>query len=136
MSRYSYKREAILNCVRGTKTHPSADWVFSQLKPVIPDLSLGTVYRNLNLFKQQGLVASVGVVNGLERFDSETQPHVHFICDECGAVIDLKEITIPEEAFQKAGSGIGARVTGCEINLHGVCPACAEREAKNQATQS
>ena len=80
------KRDAILTCLRQTVVHPSADWVFAQLKPEIPDLSLGTVYRNLALFKEQGLIMSLGTVNGVERFDGNTEPHVHFICTECGKV--------------------------------------------------
>ena len=58
--KHSKKRDAIYECVRSTKTHPSAEWVYSRLKPEIPDLSLGTVYRNLNLFQQEGRLISVG----------------------------------------------------------------------------
>ena len=78
----SKKRGAILECIRSTKTHPSAEWIYTQLKPRIPDLSLGTVYRNLNLFKQEGQLISVGVVNGLERFDAF---HLYPLrcCDRC-----------------------------------------------------
>ena len=59
--RYSAKREAILQVLRGTDTHPTAEWVFQQLKPQFPDLSLGTVYRNLAAFRQDGTLISVGV---------------------------------------------------------------------------
>ena len=64
--KHSKKRDAIYECVRSTKTHPSAEWVYSRLKPEIPDLSLGTVYRNLAMFKQEGDIISVGTVGGLE----------------------------------------------------------------------
>lgn len=76
----SRKRDAILACVRATTCHPSAEWVYQRLKPTIPDLSLGTVYRNLSMFKDEGLVISVGTVGGLERFDGNTKPHTHFVC--------------------------------------------------------
>ena len=62
--KYSRKREAILETIRSTKCHPTAQWVYEQLKPRIPDLSLGTVYRNISLFRQEGKLVSVGVVNG------------------------------------------------------------------------
>ena len=75
--RYSKKREAILEAIRSTKTHPSADWVYQTLKPTHPDLSLGTVYRNLDFFRQHGTIISVGVVKGQERFDATTTPHTH-----------------------------------------------------------
>ena len=84
-TRYSKKREAILTAIRGTRCHPSAEWVYQSLKPEHPDLSLGTVYRNLIFFQQRGEIQSVGVVKGQERFDGETRPHSHFICNSCGA---------------------------------------------------
>ena len=95
-SKHFKKREAILNCLRSTNTHPTAEWVYTQLKAEYPDISLGTVYRNLALFKEQGLVISVGTVNGVERFDADTEPHVHFICRECHKVDDLPGMIIPE----------------------------------------
>lgn len=128
MPRYSYKREAILNCLRGTKSHPSADWVFSQLKPTIPDLSLGTVYRNLNQFKEQGMIMSVGVVNGLERFDADTRPHVHFVCEHCSSVIDLDELEIPQDFLDLAQAETGVQITTCEINLRGACSHCRREQ--------
>ena len=72
--KYSKKREAIFSCICSTDTHPSAEWVYNQLKPQIPDLSLATVYRNLALFKREGRIVSVGVVQNLERFDANTAP--------------------------------------------------------------
>jgi Fur family peroxide stress response transcriptional regulator len=85
----SKKRDAILGLIRSTTVHPSAQWVFNALKPSIPDLSLATVYRNLNLFREEGLVDSLGVVAGEERFDGETAPHPHFVCRRCGKVEDI-----------------------------------------------
>ena len=69
--KYSYKREAILQCIRQTNTHPSADWIYNQLKERIPDLSLGTVYRNLAQFKAKGQILSLGVVEGLNALTAE-----------------------------------------------------------------
>ena len=128
MPRYSYNREAILACLRGTTTHPSAEWVFEQLKPQIPDLSLGTVYRNLSQFKEQGEIISVGVVNGLERYDARVEPHVHFICNQCEAVLDLNSIAVPEALFTQAAEESGAQVTGCTVNLCGVCQECQKNK--------
>ena len=130
MPRYSYKREAILDCLRGTTSHPSADWVFARLKPQIPDLSLGTVYRNLGQFKEQGKIISVGVVNGLERFDARVEPHVHFICETCHAVMDLDSIKVPESIVRQAEAEASVHVTGCTINLSGVCRDCQNQETK------
>lgn len=123
--KHSKKRDAILECVRSAKTHPSAEWVYSQLKPKIPDLSLGTVYRNLALFKQEGIIGSMGVVDGMERFEGNTLPHTHFICSHCSAVIDVDGIDPPDELCQKVGCG---SVRECVLTFTGICNQCVNAD--------
>jgi len=125
------KRDAILDCIRSTKVHPSAEWVFSQLKPQIPDLSLGTVYRNLSLFRQQGEIISVGTVHGVERFNGNTAPHVHFICTGCGAVLDLEKMAVPNELITTAAGCVGGRVHECQLTFTGTCDACTNTKNLN-----
>ncbi len=120
----SKKRDAIWACISGTKTHPSAEWVYSQLKPQIPDLSLGTVYRNIHMFLEEGTISSVGVIGGLERFDADTSPHAHFICESCGAVLDLSDIEIPAALSGQAEAATGGRVSGCALSFTGRCKQC------------
>ncbi|MBP3304356.1 MAG: transcriptional repressor [Oscillospiraceae bacterium] len=122
------KRDAILTCVRHTTVHPSADWVYARLKPEYPDLSLGTVYRNLSLFKEQGLIASLGTVGGVERFDGNTDPHVHFICARCGAVLDLEGMAVPQELQSQAASIAGGQVNSCRLSFSGTCGQCKKEE--------
>ena len=124
------KRNAILAYLRGTTAHPSAEMVFTELKQQIPDLSMGTVYRNLSLFKQQGLVTSVATVKGVERFDGNTQPHVHFICSECDAVIDLMDMQVPDSLKEVAESCCGGQVAGCQLSFTGHCRSCSEYKCK------
>ena len=118
------KRDAILDYLRGTTAHPSAETIYTDLKIQIPDLAMGTVYRNLTLFKQQGLVSSVATVSGVERFDANTAPHVHFICTDCDAVIDLHEMQIPDSLHATAACCSGGKVSGCQLSFTGVCRAC------------
>ena len=118
------KRDAILTCLRQTTVHPSAEWIYAQLKPEIPDLSIGTVYRNLALFKELGLAVSVGTVSGVERFDADTAPHVHYICSGCGKVVDLRQLRVPEELNQAAASSSGGSVTNCQLTFTGLCKDC------------
>ena len=118
------KRDAILNCVKCTKVHPSADWVFAKLKPDIADLSLGTVYRNLALFKEQGLIVSLGTVRGVERFDGNTEPHVHFVCVGCGSVMDLDGVEVPESLAESVARENGIIVNNCSLTLSGLCSEC------------
>ena len=73
--KYSKKREAILEALRNTTEHPSAEMLYARLKPEFPDLSLGTVYRNLAMFIRDGDAVSVGTVAGQERYDADTHPH-------------------------------------------------------------
>ena len=124
MAKHFRKRDAILNCLRQTTVHPSAEWVYAKLKPEIPDLSLGTVYRNLALFKQQGLITSLGTVNGVERFDGNIDPHVHFICSGCDAVIDLPEVQVPETLNSSAEQSVGGKVSSCLLTFTGKCKTC------------
>lgn len=124
----SKKRDAILACICGTDCHPSAEWVYTQLKPQIPDLSLGTVYRNISMFREEGTIVSVGVVNGLERFDGETRPHVHFICEDCGAVLDISAIEVPTELAALAEQATGGMVSDCRLTFCGRCKHCMAEE--------
>ena len=121
------KRNAILACLQGTTSHPSAEMVYEMLQKEHPDISLATVYRNLARFKSQGLVTSVATVRGVERFDATTHPHVHFICSSCDAVIDLPQMEIPESLSAEAEASSGCRVQNCRLTFTGLCGKCASK---------
>ena len=117
------KRNAILTCLKGTDKHPSAEMVHEMLQVEHPDISLATVYRNLARFKQQGLITSVATVRGVERFDANTEPHVHFICTGCDAVMDLHQIPMPQMGSEIEQAS-GCRVAGCQLTFTGLCGNC------------
>ncbi|MDR1106356.1 MAG: transcriptional repressor [Treponema sp.] len=129
--KHSGKRDAILEAIKSTDEHPSAQRVYDRLKPRIPGLSLGTVYRNISVFRDEGDVVSVGVVNREERFDGKTAPHPHLVCGRCGAIADLP---CPDEgALRRTGEKIADPVSraGFVIDyrktvFYGLCGACAE----------
>lgn len=124
--KFSRKREAILGALRETKSHPTAEWVYAKLKPSYPDLSLGTVYRNLSLFLREGAVIKVASVNGQERYDANTEPHPHFICDGCGDVSDMDMsfgLSLPEERRSFPGGSIDY----CDVVYHGTCRKCSDK---------
>lgn len=129
--KHSRKRSAILECIRSTKCHPTAEWVYQQLKPQIPDLSLGTVYRNIGVFKEEGVIQSIGVVNGLERFDHNIEPHTHFICTQCGQILDLENVTLPEWVLQDAQTA--GQVGSYQLQFTGVCHSCRSESHKLQS---
>jgi len=125
---FSRKREAILNALRSTTIHPTAEWVYQKLKPEYPDLSLGTVYRNLAQFKQSGAIISVGVVNGQERYDGNTHPHTHFICSGCGAVLDVPGEYVRENSATLVSETYHLEVDSCDVVFHGLCTQCIEKQ--------
>ena len=122
------KRNAILACLQGTTSHPSAEMVHQMLQKEHPDISLATVYRNLARFKSQGLVSSVATVRGVERFDAMTHPHVHFICCSCDAVMDLPRMEIPESLTMEAEEISGCHVQDCRLTFTGLCEKCAKEQ--------
>ena len=128
------KRNAILTCLQGRTDHPSAEMIFTTLKPEIPDLSIGTVYRNLTIFRQQGLAASIATVGGIERFDGNVHEHVHFICNECGCVIDLHELETPDALRATAESCVGGRVDACRLSFTGTCKECLTNQKPGSET--
>ena len=118
------KRDAILECLRSTDAHPSADMVHEMLQAEHPDISLATVYRNLALFKKQGLITSVCTVKGVERFDANTATHVHFICENCDQVTDLHEIHFPATLAQDVSNCSGNEMHSCQLTINGLCSDC------------
>ncbi len=127
IERRSEKREAVLSLLRSVKCHPSAEWVHARLRETYPGLSLGTVYRNLRQLTEEGLVRSVGVIDGQERFDGNVSPHCHFVCSKCGAVTDV-ELPVGAGAAKSAEKLTGGRVDGVEVRFTGLCAGCKQED--------
>ena len=128
MQRYSQQRERIYEAVRASMEHPSAQMVYDALRPEMPRLSLGTVYRNLHQMAQEGRL--VELEGPIARFDAVLQPHTHIRCVRCGQVADL---AVPYDPVldQKAG-GSGWTVSGHDLVFNGLCPVCrAEQPSEN-----
>lgn len=121
---YSCKREAIYNYLASVKTHPSAETVYEALKSKYPDLSLGTVYRNLAMFKKNGTICSVGVVDGEERYDFNTEPHAHFICTDCNCIIDLENMQIDKHLDYALQEAYNIDVYYHQLVFFGKCGRC------------
>ena len=119
---------AILNTLQETTVHPTADWVYAKLKPRYPDLSLGTVYRNLKKFCETGKAVSVGVIDGQEHFDARTEPHAHFVCRRCGAVLDVPEDFFRREELDRLSRRFHLQVESARVVFEGLCPACGKQE--------
>ena len=125
---FSRKREAILQKIRGSYIHPTAEWVYQELKNEYPDLSLGPVYRNLTRFKEDGTIRSLGVINGQEHFDGELNAHDHFLCVECGQILDLARPAFLEESIEHLEKTGNLVVRSYDLLLRGTCPACCKKQ--------
>lgn len=124
--KYSKQREAIKSFLASRKDHPTADVVYINMRKEFPNISLGTVYRNLSLLVEIGEAIKVPCSDGSEHFDGCTLPHYHFQCSKCGAVLDLD---IPNEsALSKlnkvANESFDGIIEGHEIFFYGKCQKC------------
>ena len=132
MKRFSRKRQSIIDCLRSTREHPNAEWVYEQLKPQYPDLSLGTVYRNLRELTEQGVISSRGVVGEKERFDADCSPHIHAVCRKCGRMVDVEGAVLPESMAQQVDFITDFETEYAEVQFFGLCAACrAEKEQES-----
>ncbi len=123
--KFSRQREIILKYVRDSHNHPTADEVYTALKKNSPELSLGTVYRNLNRLSGLGIIKKIPIADGSDRFDGRTDRHWHFICDSCGGVYDVDYALPDVESAVKMQSG--HKVTIVTLSLRGICRDCLEK---------
>lgn len=123
VQKYSRQREAIKEYLMERTDHPTADMVYLGLLPSFPNLSLGTVYRNLTLLSDRGEILRLRLGDGVDHFDGNVLPHQHFICQTCGRVMDL-EIDGIKELTSLADANFPGRITGHVIYFYGTCPDC------------
>ena len=122
--KHSKKRDTILEVIRSTTCHPSAEWIYNQVKPIYPDISLGTVYRNLALFEQNGDIISVATVDGQKRYDATTPSHIHFICESCNSVIDVAIPQTFQDMYSIFEKDHGLQATHHSLTFFGKCDKC------------
>lgn len=121
--KFSRQREMIYEQVKNHPTHPTADEIYNALKKNCPNLSLGTVYRNLNLLSEMGLLTKVHL-GEKDRFDGNTEPHCHFFCEKCGKVFDVEDSSI-NGIEKRVLATSGHFITQVRVNLHGICRECS-----------
>ncbi len=127
----SKQRERILEVLKETKAHPTADWVYQRLKPEMPNLSLGTVYRNLNLLADQGKIQRMPIGSNSDRFDGDTSGHYHLVCEECGSVQDLGLPSFTE-IDKLALKHTKFKIMRHHLQFYGICENCQNKN-KNQS---
>lgn len=125
--RFSRKREAIRSVLMSTTSHPSAEWIYSKLKPEIPDLSLATVYRNLGEMKQNDEIQSVAFWGGKERFDGNVEKHSHFVCETCGRIDDFHFVNHDTQIDSFAQEHYDGVISYHTLVFHGMCKECLKK---------
>ena len=128
--RLTKQRQAILEVLRGTDAHPDADWVYREVKKVLPHVSLGTVYRSLEVLRDAGLIASLEV-GPRRRYDGNTSEHQHILCTGCGRVVDIHlPPSLLDELERQAASEADFAITGHRVEFYGLCPQCRRKAGK------
>ncbi len=122
--RHSKQRARILEFLHRTKSHPTAIVIFEELLREFPTLSLGNVYRNLNILVEQGLIRELKMGSTYDRFDGIVAPHYHFICERCGEISDL-DMPHDEALNDKVRALTGGEVNYHRLEFYGVCAKCA-----------
>ena len=122
--RMTQSRKAILSALGGTRTHPTADEVYSLVREDLPKVSLGTVYRNLDLLAKQGLIRALATAGEQRRYDGMVDDHHHIRCEVCGRMDDI-ELGNAERLDDLIVDGRGYDVHGYTLCFSGVCRECA-----------
>lgn len=124
--KYSRQRESIKEFLRHRHDHPTADTVYLNIKKIYPNISLGTVYRNLALLTDIGEITKFTTGDGADRFDGKTTPHNHFLCTSCHEIYDLEMEDI-SHINQIAGKNFAGRIEGHTTQFYGTCDTCMKR---------
>lgn len=121
----SRQRDCIKEFLMGRKDHPTADMVYAHVRETFPNISLGTVYRNLSLLSEIGEIRKISC-NGPDRFDANTMPHYHFTCSCCGCVEDL-EFSQEPDLSSLIPVNFGGIIEHTNLDFSGICSACIKQ---------
>lgn len=119
--RHSKQRDLILNIVQETKGHPTADWIYNEARKQLPNISLGTVYRNLGQLVENKHLNTVNV-KGVVHYDAFLANHQHFQCNSCGSVFDINFST--KEFVSEIDTKTNHKIDKCQVQLFGICEEC------------
>ncbi len=126
--KFSKQREAIIENLKNRCDHPTADMVYSDLRQIYPNVSLGTVYRNLSLLAENNEIKKLVSDDGVTHFDYNIKSHDHFVCRKCGAMSDLHIINC-ENLTEEISKNFDGYVEKCDIMSYGLCKNCYNQES-------
>ena len=118
--RESKQRKSILKIIKGTSSHPTANWIYEQVKKTISGISLGTIYRNLRLLTKSGQISELSLAGSVSRFDGNARNHYHFRCEQCGRVFDVDE-PVDKTMDTRVAQKTGFKVIRHRLEFRGLC---------------
>lgn len=124
--RKTRQREAILKVLRQADSHPSADGIYDEVRKIMPNISKGTVYRNLKILLEKGEIVELNLSGIVSRYEGSLDSHYHFRCDKCGRVFDL-DVPVDNELNDRVAKRTGFNVKHHQLEFRGLC-----RECQNQ----
>ncbi len=124
--RETKQREVILNILRHTDSHPTADWIYDEARKVIPNISKGTVYRNLKILGECGKISELNLSGTVTRYEANKKNHYHFRCVKCGRVFDLDE-PVNNKLDEKIARRTGFKVSYHQLEFRGLCKDCQQK---------
>lgn len=127
--RITPQRHAVLEYLLNAMTHPTADDIYKALEGKFPNMSVATVYNNLRVLKEIGLVRELTYGDSSSRFDCNTSDHYHIICNDCGKIVDFHYPTL-EEVESLAEQVAGFDISHHRLELYGICEDCKSVEAQ------
>jgi Fur family peroxide stress response transcriptional regulator len=128
--RITRQRQAVLDVLQKPDSVPDVGWVMEQVRKDMPNISLGTVHRTMNLLRQAGLVSRMRSSVGTERADRRTSVNCHATCIRCGGSVDVK-VDAHDDLSTLTASATGFRITGHRLDFYGLCPKCTKRELRD-----
>ena len=133
MMRLTTQRQIILEELAKVKTHPTASELYDMVRKRLPRIGLGTVYRNLELMAENGMILKLEVGGTQKRFDATTDTHYHIRCSSCGKVDDI-DTPVMDELVREAAASSSYQVLGHHVEFSGICQAC-QKESKTRQLQ-
>ncbi len=130
-TRQTKQRTVVYGILKGTTAHPNAAVIYDQARLVMPNISLGTVYRNLRLLEKSGVIRKLVLSSGVEHFDADLRHHHHFVCEKCGRILDVGlDSDLPSLCELEKCCGLkpesGFVTKNAEVLFYGICPDCSK----------
>ncbi len=121
------KRISIYNFLANTKSHPTAEEIYNELKEDYPNMSLATVYKTLDTFSKNGIIIEINTNLGFSRYDADTSLHAHLFCNECKTLVDGEMNMSSKELLKKINNSKGFKLENVKLLVHGTCEKCSQK---------